>query len=382
MNFKQWHKITLFCICILIISGLVYYSNLSNRHKAIVKTHILYTLNIIDSDWKKNHNENTLEFTSPSFLIDNIYKSMEGPKALQYFSFNTDKDELLWMTYFQVTALDKNEENILSNDFICHTNINFIPQDHHGRWNLNSRMNNQFPRLISLSHGVEKISFPKGFGYPFFSDEKFFMVTQSLNHNVTDSIFQVKHRVSIGYSNKKSLKPLYPKLIFMMLPYDTENPYEIKQDMPANSCIPIETKNHTYQDEEGNFLSGHWKIFKGKSKYTYNVTNLLAIKDTVTLHQITPHLHPFAERFRLIDNTSKEIIYSCEVTNHKNGIGLTDTPSFKSEKGIKMYPTHDYQLELTTNNTTTEIQDMMASLFLFFYDKEMDEKIKKYNDAL
>jgi len=45
-----------------------------------------------------------------------------------------------------------------------------------------------------------------------------------------------------------------------------------------------------------------------------------------------------------------------------------------------MYPTHQYELELITKSTLDEPQDMMASLFLFFYDKEMDLKINKYNN--
>jgi len=104
----------------------------------------------------------------------------------------------------------------------------------------------------------------------------------------------------------------------------------------------------------------------------------LAIKDSVTLHQITPHLHPFAKKFILKDTTTNTILYTCNVINRKNSIGLISTPIFFSEQGIIMYPTHEYVLELTTNSTLEEPQDMMASLFLFFYDKEMDLKIKTY----
>ena len=44
-----------------------------------------------------------------------------------------------------------------------------------------------------------------------------------------------------------------------------------------------------------------------------------------------------------------------------------------------LYPDHDYELVLTVNNTTKENQDMMASMFVFLYDKEMDKKLKSYN---
>ena len=49
---------------------------------------------------------------------------------------------------------------------------------------------------------------------------------------------------------------------------------------------------------------------------------------------------------------------------------------FSSKEGIMLYPNHQYELVLTTNNTTNENQDMMASMFVFLYDKEMMEKLK------
>jgi hypothetical protein len=44
-----------------------------------------------------------------------------------------------------------------------------------------------------------------------------------------------------------------------------------------------------------------------------------------------------------------------------------------------LYPKHQYELVLTTNNTTKVNQDMMASMFVFLYDKEMAEKLNLYN---
>ena len=46
-----------------------------------------------------------------------------------------------------------------------------------------------------------------------------------------------------------------------------------------------------------------------------------------------------------------------------------------------MYPNHEYELTLITNNTTNAPQDMMASMFLFFYDEEMGLKINTFYNA-
>ncbi|RED48432.1 hypothetical protein [Seonamhaeicola aphaedonensis] len=375
---KKTYKIFLIIFLIFSTVGLIYYFNLSNRHKAIVKTRTLHFLKIIDSDWDKTIENKQLNFESPSLLIDGIYKSMEGPKTMQYFNIDSDNDSLFWMTGFKVNAKHTKSNKAISNDFICHMNINYIDQEHHGRWNLLNRINNQYPRLISLSHGIESIKFPDGYGFPFWGNETFFMVTQSLNHNIKDSIFQIKHNISINYSKSENLKPLLPKTIYMALPFDINN---VDYSNGANSCIPVETKNHTYKNENGQYFSGHWKIFPGLQTFKSNVTNQLAIKDTIRLHQITPHLHPFAKEFILKDMTTDSIIYKCEVKNHTNRIGLASTPSFSSKAGVLMYPKHKYQIELTTHNTTNKSQDMMASMFLFFYDNEIDLKIKSYYNA-
>ncbi|GAB5564930.1 MAG: hypothetical protein Wins2KO_19930 [Winogradskyella sp.] len=381
MSLKKGFKVFSIICFVGIVIGVIYYFNLSNRHKAIVKTRILHALNLIDSEWEKNSSVNSFTFQSPSLLIDNVYKSMEGPKAYKYFTLDDTKSELLWITGLDVSAIHNKTNTSISNDFICHMNIDIVEQEHFGRWNLLNRIGSQFPRLISLSHGIESSQFPEGYGYPIFSDESFFLTTQALNHNVTDSTFQIKHNVSIDISKSKTIKPLKPKTVFMMLPFDINNPYEIPADDMENTCIPMETKNHTYYDANGQALSGHWKILTGKQTFKTNITNQLALKDTMSLHKAIPHLHPFASQFTLVDKTSDSIIYNCFPKNHKDKIGLGATPDFTSKTGVLLYPEHEYELILKTNNTSDIDQDMMASMFLFFYDEEMDIKAKAYNNG-
>ena len=49
--------------------------------------------------------------------------------------------------------------------------------------------------------------------------------------------------------------------------------------------------------------------------------------------------------------------------------------AFSSESGVWMYQNHEYELVLDVNNTTTTNQDMMGSMFLFFYDEELDRHL-------
>ncbi|RKE92170.1 hypothetical protein [Ichthyenterobacterium magnum] len=376
-------KYSFFTILILIIIGGIYYFNLSNRHKAIVKKHIYHKLALVDNTWNISTQDSHISLISPTLIIDNIYKSMEGPQAISPFQVDNSKDELIWLTSFKTQVLDTNETNQLSNDFICHTNINIYDGEHYSRWNLNHRIGEQYPRLTSLSNGLESFKFPNGFGYPVFSNENLFLTTQTLNHNIKSDAFSVKHKVNIGFQpHNISMKPLMSKNCFVMLPYDSNNPFKGPTEANPNMCLPIEIKNHSYKNSNGESLSGHWVIFPGKATYSSNITHQLQLKDSTSMHQIITHLHPFAESLAFRDKTIDSTIFISKAENHKDRIGLKNIPVFSSEKGIMLYANHEYELVLNTNNTSGTNQDMMASIFVFLYDKEMDEKLNTYNANL
>ena len=96
------------------------------------------------------------------------------------------------------------------------------------------------------------------------------------------------------------------------------------------------------------------------------------------MHHIATHLHPFAETLALRDKTIDSTLFTSNAENYTNKIGLKKVTSFSSAEGVMLYPDHQYELVLTTNNTTNTNQDMMASMFVFLYDKEMAEKLKTY----
>lgn len=364
---------------LVIAFGGLYYLNLPNRHKAIIKTKINHMLGLVDNQWNVITSKNSTSFISPTFIVDNIYKSMEGPKAMRSFQLDYTKNNLVWLTYFKTTALSTNENDILSNDYICHTNVDYYDGEHFGKWNLNHRIGEQYPRLTSMSNGIESYSFPEGFGFPVFTNENLFISTQILNHNISDQDFRVKHKVELGYqSHNKGMKPLKSKTIFIMLPYDANDPFAGPSDINPNACLPVDTKNHSYVNDDGMTLSGHWVIFPGKMRFSYDVTKQLAVKDSTTMHHIAVHLHPFAETLAFRDKTIDSTLFISYAKNYSDKIGLTNVSSFSSEEGVMLYPDHDYELVLSTNNTTNKDQDMMASMFVFLYDKEMHDALKNY----
>ncbi|MCF6130801.1 hypothetical protein [Flavobacterium wongokense] len=359
-----------------IIGGGIWYWQLPTRHKAIVKSFLFEKLGVVNPNWKVENQSETYKMISPEFYIDGIYKSMEGPKSSNYVQLSKDST-LLWLTGFHVKALDAKSLQYISNDFICHTNVDFNDVNYYSSFHLQKRIGSQYPRLTSLSHGMESFSFPEGYGVPMKGNEYLYVTTQSLNHNLPDANFWVRHEVDINYSKEKNLKPLMSRTAFIMLPFNQSDPYKSPLDPGTNQCIPVETKNHTYDDGKGNKLSGHWVIPVGKNTYRSSVNNQLQIQDSLRLHAAAIHVHPFSTRISLFDKTTNKAIFSSKIVNHKDKIGLTSIEPFSSVEGIWLYKNHEYEIVLDVNNTTQTEQDMMGSMFLFFYDKELDDLLQK-----
>ncbi|MBF6641040.1 hypothetical protein IVB69_06075 [Flavobacterium sp. J49] len=370
------YKISGVLMLLALLAGGIWYWQLPNRHKAIVKSFLFEKLGLVEKDWKVANQSTTYKMISPEFYIDGIYKSMEGPKSSNYVQLSQDST-LLWLTGFEVKALDNKTLEQVSKDFICHTNIDFNDVKYYSSFHLEKRIGTQYPRLTSLSHGMESFSFPKGYGVPMKGNELLYVTTESLNHNLPDANFWIRHQVDINYSKANNLKPLMSRTAFIMLPYDQYDPKKSPTDPGTNQCIPVETKNHSYDDGKGNKLSGHWVIPTGKNTYRSSVTSQLQIKDSLCLHAAAIHVHPFATSISLYDKTNKKTIFKSTILNHKGKTGLTGIDPFSTEEGIWLFGNHEYEIVLEVNNTSASEQDMMGSMFLFFYDKELDAYLRK-----
>ena len=358
------------------VVGCVIYYQLPNRHQAIIKTRLLHATGLIDNEWQIDNHLQHYKMISPDFYIDGIYKSMEGPKSSNYIQLSQDST-LLWITGFHVKALNSKNKKQISNDFICHTNIDFNDIKYFSNFHLEKRIGKQYPRMTSLSHGLENFEFPKGYGVPMLGNDLLYVTTESLNHNIPNANYLIKHEVQIDYTTKSAAyKPLMSRTVYIMLPYDQSDPFKSPVDPGKDYCIPVETKNHSYDDGKGNKMSGHWVIPTGKHRYHSAINSQLQIEtDSIRLHAAAVHVHPFATALTLWDKTDNKVIFKSNVINHQGKIGLSKIDAFSSESGVWMYQNHEYELVLDANNTTTTDQDMMGSMFLFFYDEELDRQL-------
>ncbi|MBA2746118.1 MAG: hypothetical protein H0U44_07835, partial [Flavisolibacter sp.] len=322
MSKSKIYKISAAIILVLFIAGWIVYLQLPTRHKAIVKTTILHRLHLVDSKWETASEAREYKMISPTFLIDGIYKSMEGPKSSNYVQLSQDST-LVWLTGFTVKAMDAKSKMRVSNDFICHTNVDFNDVRYYSGLGLENRIGKQYPRMTSLSHGLENFNFPNGYGVPMRGNDLLYVTSQALNHNIEDTNFMVKHEVSISYSLDTALKPLMSRTAFVMLPYDKQDPYKESLDRGADMCIPVETKNHSYDDGHGNMMSGHWVIPSGKKTYRSQINSQLQIMDSLRLHAGAIHVHPFATSISIFDKTINAIVLRSAIKNHNGRIGLS-----------------------------------------------------------
>jgi len=359
-------------IAVSLVIFSIWYYQLSNRHKAIVKTKLLHTFHIIDPDWDIAYGETSVTLKTPEMLLDGIYQSMDGPQAIINFNVNPKGSSYKWITGFKTEAFRKGDIKH-NNDYLCHTNIDFYDALHYKNLNIPRRFNQQYPRLGTLSNGINSIDFPEGFGFPVAKDESFLIGSRTLNHNIQDAFFKVNHEIEFMTAPaSEKLKPLVPKSLVLLQNYNHDDPDSPETSSDPNICLPLDLKNHVYPNEKGVQYASHWLLPQGKHQYEFEVTYQLNLSEDTKVHTMAAHLHPHAELFTLYDITADAPVYTFNCTNYEEKIGLKNVPVYSDTAGLQLYKDHKYKLVLVTQNPSENFRDMMAVLILYLYDAEMD----------
>jgi len=335
-------------------------------------------------------------FLTRPFLIDRIFKSMEGPFAHERVALlEGGAPELLWITRYraEVVGMDA-EEAAASQEFMCHNNLSFDARKHRERfgWEKPVRTN----RLFTLSQGQFAIDLPAGFGIPVMSDEALTLETQVLNHNHENPNVQVRHRTTVEFVRDadldRPLKPVFPAGAFVMALLEGEHGYFGVQHPSATqspaSCLPGMRPEHAqgpmmpdYTDPQGKKFTGHWVVKPGREVRHTLVTDLLKVPFDTTIHFVAVHLHPFAESLELKDLTTGETLFKSLARGPESGIGLTHVDHYASEEGIPIYADHEYEMVSIYDNPTGVDQDAMASMFFYLLDKEAEPGLERLRQA-
>jgi len=322
---------------------------------------------------------------SHAFTIDTIYRSMKGPFQDIIFSIDA-QDSLLWLTGYKVETLDANNDSMLAANFMCHNNLN-LSEELLMPWR--NELNYFNLRLFTLTQGGEQILLPKGFGIPVYGTQTFETNAQVLNHNIYPINRKVKQRITIYYHPERKLKrrmiPLEQRTIFAFKQYGgpeglygetpTNDNYILRQQFEVTQpkCGVGELANGTkeqrfdlFHDPFGRLFTGHWKIAPdSKEDFTIDISSLLKLQKPTKVHFINAHVHPFCEQLSLIDNTTKKLVFSSKISNRTDGIGLDSIGNFSEQKGIAIYPDHNYAIRSIYHNKSADTLSAMSVMYLY-----------------
>ncbi len=329
---------------------------------------------LLHSEMGHGYNLVTAKLLSPAFKIDRIYKSMRGPLDQHLFKLtHTGSDSLVWIKSYSVEVLDHQGKDSRPLDFMCHNNLDFNAAEYIRRMGFTGRTDLYNTRLITLTEGQSLFELPDGFGLPVFSDQLLTVQCQALNLNKNPVNLSIRHMTSIGFYQNvdaASLKPLFTQNIYITVPV-SGNPAGICAN---GECLPALAKPELQQKGDLKY-TGHWIIKTGRDTFRSEVTPLLNLPFTTTVHYIGAHVHPFAETLTLRDLTTGEVLFTAHMQNCIEKIGLEKIEHYSSSQGIPIFADHKYEMICTTNNTSGTDQDMMATMFLYMYDKELDQKL-------
>ena len=316
---------------------------------------------------------------SKTYIVDRKYKSMEGPQATQSMTLlSTVKPELLWVTGFRAVMVGADGESEMSQEFMCHSNLDLNQAMHRRLLGLTRETPN---RVFTLSQGQQSIEFPAGFGLPVLSNEAFSLTTQVLNHNIEGKTFEVRHKVTVDFIREKDLavpmKPLFQLSANGLVLIEGKDGYfgiaapDAQTHGPG--CLPGQSASEQqgkYADPYGRRFAGHWLVKPGREVNHTNVTKFLRLPFDTTVHYIAVHLHPYAESLELRDVTENRSLYLSKTRAPEGRIGLEHVDYYSSEAGIPLRTDHEYELVSVYNNTTPVNVDSMAVMYMYALDKD------------
>lgn len=296
----------------------------------------------------------TQTFTIGPMAIDKPYMSMTGPIKTErvHLGAETQTPEL-WVTKFKVATTDNNGAP-LSSEFLCHAGI-YLGE---------KTVANE--GLLTISQGLDEMVLPEGFAMRVANTpNNALIMAQVLNNNgVVGKV--ANYQLTVTYVDAaeaaaQKLRPLREVRVAVLAK-------DAMPDVPTDElCLPDEkTMGKSMSPAREGFI--HFNVPPGKHEYKTALEKDHPIYHGGTVHYIKLHLHPYGESITLMDTTTKTPVWKGHVDNATGRRALTDVDYYSSTEGIKIDPTHKYEIISIYNNTTPKAVDAMAVLRLYLAD--------------
>ncbi len=274
--------------------------------------------------------------------------------------------------------IDGQSEAELSQDHMCHANLDFEAKDYYDRFPGAPPISG---RVFTLSQGQQEIRFPEGFGIPVTSDLPITLATQVLNLTLPEADMNVRHKVDVLFVRDTEVEgemvPLYQGAVEGFKALGEARFYGFSEDElehdelgPGCSVGQAAVAGDADEDRLGQKFTAHWVVPPGREVNRTNVTRFLNLQADTTVHYIAVHLHPFAERLTLNDLTTGEEVYTARVTPRADKVGIERIEHYSSKEGILLHKDHQYELVSHYNNTSDADVDSMAVMYLYLRDRK------------
>jgi len=317
------------------------------------------------------------ELVSDPFVVDRIYRSMLGPVFARQEPLESGAEpDLLWITGYAMSVVGADGRSPHSIEFECHSNLGWPEEVPEG-------FRRPVLRAFTLTQGQTDVRLPPGFGLPVLSSERVGAFSQVLNLSQPAGSRTVRHRLHVRYLRDRELaeppKPLVVTHAFVMASLEGEpavfNVADPSAELAGATCqagsLPPGV-NSFYTDKNERRFAGHWVVPPGRHEYRTLVTDQLQIPFDTTVHFVGVHVHPHSASLELRDLTTGETVWKGVQESSRSRTGLDWIDYFSSEQGFPIYKDHQYELISVYDNPAKERADAMASMFLYYLDREFD----------
>ena len=319
----------------------------------------------------------TVEFLSPAFHIDRIYRSMEGPSHTLPVSLSTGGPaELAWITAIHMESVDLEGNLIDAQDKLCHVNVNFTDPN---RWQENSQKlfggkRGSPAKWFVLVQGQYSVDFPEGLGIPVYTDEPLEMFSMAFNLDPEVQDLDMRLRLRLDYLKHSELTKPMTALSRSGLAnsVDLDSAGAIPEHDEPSSCSlhadegtgrPSNARSVT-TDSSGKRTTTHFMVPPGRHVYR----DEFRLGGDQKVHYMHAHLHLYGESVELVDEGTGESVFKSVATPNKGLTGIDNMTHFSSSASspITLQKDHTYALVSTYHNTTDHDIDAMAMLYIYF----------------
>ena len=348
-----------------------------------------------------------LEIVSSPYLIDRMFRSMEGPMSVQQglrLSESLPDSAPLFVTGVESDVVDADTLERRSPEFFCHANLTLgstteTPEKHntgfsppvHADW-----------RLFTLVPGKLGMKLPPGFGVPVHNRTRLDYLTMVINQNqgVPEQNIRIRTRIAFADSSE-AIRPVFRRSVYVYQAHTegqgtqvTMDPKEHQGSKCGESCkldfkavtpstfADSAAKNHPgasccvenasidgVMPQFGSSNTIHWMVPPGVHSYSTDVSKQMNLPYNTRAHYITGHLHPTGVKMRLVDKSNGSTVAEIRSSDFADKVGVRDMTEVVSQEGIPLKKDGPYELVAEYNNATEHPIDAMAILYLYLSEK-------------